>query len=158
MNDDQPKPPFKPERKSPPSNLKDVLADLKADYLKTLPAKIEKIKTLTFHQSWEQLADEYHKLKGTGKTYGFPEITLVCEKLEKLSQEKWAETKNQSHASPLSLPATEDNSLSSANREIPATDNPFLLAPKLLERLLRAYDRNEKFDLLHDSTAKKILL
>jgi HPt (histidine-containing phosphotransfer) domain-containing protein len=65
-----------------------VLNELKADYLKKLPTKIVNLRALTEAQNWEGLEDEYHKLKGTGKTYGFPEISTICEKLEFLVQQK----------------------------------------------------------------------
>ncbi len=68
--------------------LSSVLADLKADYLRDLPRKIERLRTLTEANNWAALYDEYHKLKGTGKTYGFPEISQLCERLEHLSQKK----------------------------------------------------------------------
>ncbi len=68
--------------------LSAVLSELKSDYLKKLPSKIANLRTLTEAQNWEGLEDEYHKLKGTGKTYGFPEISTICEKLEFLVQQK----------------------------------------------------------------------
>lgn len=117
------------EKKSP---LKNVLDDLKTDYLKSLPAKIDKLKQLSSSKNWSELSEEYHKLKGTGKTYGFPEITLICEHMEKLIIKK-------------------DNALNNS-----LNDNPFTLAPKILERLLRAYERQEKYDLLNDRAVKKL--
>ncbi|MGZ5278535.1 MAG: Hpt domain-containing protein [Pseudobdellovibrionaceae bacterium] len=68
--------------------LSHVLNELKEEYLKKLPIKIDNLKLLTTAQNWAALEDEYHKLKGTGKTYGFPEISIVCEKLEFLVQQK----------------------------------------------------------------------
>jgi len=65
-----------------------VLNELKEEYLKKLPLKIDNLKSLTTAQNWAALEEEYHKLKGTGKTYGFPEISIVCEKLEYLVQQK----------------------------------------------------------------------
>ncbi len=62
--------------------LSSILQELKQDYLKSLPVKIKLLKELTSEQNWEKLAVEYHKLKGTGKTYGFPEVSIVCEKME----------------------------------------------------------------------------
>ncbi len=69
-----------------------VLGELKAEYLKKLPTKIEHLKGLVSGEDWKALEDEYHKLKGTGKTYGFPEISIVCEKLEFLCQQKTHQT------------------------------------------------------------------
>ena len=35
---------------------------------------------------WQQLVDEFHNLKGTGKTYGFPEVSRISEKMESFGQ------------------------------------------------------------------------
>ena len=65
-------------------HLIQVLFELKNEYLQNLPGKIEKIKKLTQEKKWNDLCDEYHKLKGTGKTYGYPEVSVICEQLELL--------------------------------------------------------------------------
>lgn len=77
-------------KNTPPKkqDLSVVLSDLKKDYLAKLPLKIERLKELAQAENWEDLYTEYHKLKGTGKTYGFPEISAVCEKLEIFAQKK----------------------------------------------------------------------
>ena len=62
-----------------------MLKDMKADYLVALPRKIELIQQLIADEKWADLNEEYHKLKGTGKTYGFPEVSEVCQALETLS-------------------------------------------------------------------------
>ena len=68
--------------------LTTVLSDLKKDYLAKLPNRIEKLYELAGNENWEDLYTEYHKLKGTGKTYGFPEISIACERLESLVQQE----------------------------------------------------------------------
>lgn len=68
--------------------LAELLQELKKDYLKKLPAHIEKLYKLTSERDWPLLEEEYHKLKGTGKTYGFTDISVVCEKLESLAKKK----------------------------------------------------------------------
>lgn len=75
-------------------DLSTVLSDLKKDYLAKLPLKILRLKELTQAENWEDLYTEYHKLKGTGKTYGFPEISAVCEKLEIFAQKKEMQRKS----------------------------------------------------------------
>lgn len=62
--------------------LSQVLSELKKDYLKAFPKKIELLKRLTESKNWEALMHEYHKLKGTGKTYGFPDVSVISEKME----------------------------------------------------------------------------
>ncbi len=61
------------------------MLELKAEYLQKFPVKLKILKELTELRSWQELENEYHKLKGTGKTFGFPEVSLVCEKLEGLA-------------------------------------------------------------------------
>jgi HPt (histidine-containing phosphotransfer) domain-containing protein len=73
---------------APKQKLSTVLNELKEEYLQKLPQKIQRLKDLTARQDWRALEEEYHKLKGTGKTYGFPEISIICEKMEFLAQQK----------------------------------------------------------------------
>ena len=68
--------------------LSSVLQELKQDYLKSFPDKINLLKELTTQQNWDQLAMEYHKLKGTGKTYGFPEVSIVSERMESIAKQQ----------------------------------------------------------------------
>lgn len=69
--------------------LSEVLKELRSDYLLKFPNKIAQLRQLTEAQSWKELEDEYHKLKGTGSTYGFPDISTVCEIMESLAQNKY---------------------------------------------------------------------
>lgn len=59
-----------------------LLDDIKKDYLASLPSKIDKIRNLKSKGELALVKDEFHKLKGSGKTYGFPEISILCEKVE----------------------------------------------------------------------------
>lgn len=64
----------------------ELLAELKADYLSILPERIANLEKLLKEKNWKQMHIEFHKLKGTGKTYGFPEVSTICEKLEEASR------------------------------------------------------------------------
>ncbi len=55
---------------------------LKLDYIETLPEKRERIALLFKKNELEELETEFHKMKGTGKTYGLPEVSLLGEVLE----------------------------------------------------------------------------
>lgn len=57
--------------------LKKILEGLKSDYLKNMPAKLALIEKLWANGEIDLLETEFHKLKGTGKTYGLPEISDV---------------------------------------------------------------------------------
>lgn len=60
----------------------ELLVELKTDYLNKLPTRIEEIKQTTSQKDWVRLEELYHNLKGTGKTYGFPEVSQICEAME----------------------------------------------------------------------------
>jgi HPt (histidine-containing phosphotransfer) domain-containing protein len=60
-----------------------MMAELRAEYVASIPQKIADIKSHTAAGDRELLRNDFHKLKGTGKTYGIPEISelgLVFEK------------------------------------------------------------------------------
>lgn len=72
------------------SELEAILAKLRNDYLAALPAKIETLETTWSAGDFLHLKTEFHKLKGTGKTYGLPEISelsLLMEHLVMLRKE-----------------------------------------------------------------------
>jgi HPt (histidine-containing phosphotransfer) domain-containing protein len=108
--------------------LSDVLSQLKAEYLQKLPQKIERLRKLTDEKNWQSLEEEYHNLKGSGKTYGFPEISAVCEKLEFL-----------------------------AHRQETQVFEIFSDAVDLMGRLERSYSQELTFDLFKDTTFKELL-
>jgi chemotaxis protein histidine kinase CheA len=61
-----------------------MMTELRAEYVASFPNKILDIQSHHQSQDHERLRDDFHKLKGTGKTYGIPEITdfgFVFEKL-----------------------------------------------------------------------------
>lgn len=67
-------------------SLQDILAELQKTYLASLPEKITTLETLWSERKLVLLKTEYHKLKGTGRTYGFPEISQIGEALERLCE------------------------------------------------------------------------
>jgi HPt (histidine-containing phosphotransfer) domain-containing protein len=108
--------------------LSELLADLKAEYLIKLPDRITALKALNSARKWSNLEEEFHKLKGNGKTYGFPDISIVCEKLESLCQQK--------------------------DTQIPGL---FDQAIDLLSRMLISYQQGSPLDLSDDTTMKAIM-
>lgn len=56
-------------------SLDSVLADLKANYIKSIPQKLQTIKEHIENKDFKNLREDFHKMKGTGKTYGIPEIS-----------------------------------------------------------------------------------
>jgi HPt (histidine-containing phosphotransfer) domain-containing protein len=108
--------------------LSEVLSQLKAEYLQKLPQKVERLRLLTEAKNWLVLEEEYHNLKGSGKTYGFPEISAVCEKLEFLAHHK------------------ETQILVIFNEAV-----------ELLDRIEKSYTQGPAFDLFQDATFKTLL-
>lgn len=70
----------------------ELLDELKSDYLNKLPTRIAELKENTTKKDWLQLEELYHNLKGTGKTYGFPEVSQICEVMELFVNHKNANT------------------------------------------------------------------
>lgn len=62
----------------------DIFAELKAEYLHSITEKLSTIEGLWQQHDRETLENEYHKIKGTGTTYGVPEATKVAEIMEHL--------------------------------------------------------------------------
>jgi len=70
-------------------SYEDLMKELQSSYLLQLPDRIEEIKIFIKNENKQALLEEFHKLKGTGATYGFPEITQVAKEAEAyLNQEK----------------------------------------------------------------------
>ena len=62
--------------------LKQLLQELKTEYIAALPSKINYLQEVADSNNLTLLISEYHKLKGTGKTYGLPEVSVVAALLE----------------------------------------------------------------------------
>lgn len=69
-------------------SLDELLKNLQRDYLQSLPEKISDIRKHIADGSVETLVSAFHKLKGTGKTYGIPEISELAAAVEGICQEK----------------------------------------------------------------------
>ena len=65
-----------------------MMNQLKLEYLSAMPERLEKISTSLENKDWTSLIEEFHKLKGTGKTYGFPEVSQLGELVEDLLNTK----------------------------------------------------------------------
>lgn len=76
------KPPARKAKKSKPHELEDLFAELKAEYLESFDEKITLIETLWQKQNRKDLQGEFHKIKGTGTTYGVREVSDVAEIME----------------------------------------------------------------------------
>lgn len=68
-------------------SMEELLKNLRKDYLESMPDKISNIKKQISDGSTDDLRDCFHKLKGTGKTYGIPEISELAATVEGICHE-----------------------------------------------------------------------
>lgn len=66
------------------NELTELFVELKQEYLESFDEKIASIKTFWFRRDMKNLKNEFHKIKGTGTTYGVTEATMVADILEEL--------------------------------------------------------------------------
>ena len=64
--------------------IEDLLKQMKLDYIETIPDKCQRITLLLKNDQRSDLETEFHKMKGTGKTYGLAEVSLLGEVIEKI--------------------------------------------------------------------------
>jgi HPt (histidine-containing phosphotransfer) domain-containing protein len=103
-------------------SFEDLLKSLRQDYLAALPAKIVSIREQIAAVDIAGIRESFHKLKGTGRTYGLPEVSEVAEIIEGLCAAKHASaTAAATHA----LQVLEDiHSARNAGREFVLDQHP----------------------------------
>lgn len=69
-------------------SMEELLKSLQRDYLNSLPEKISDIRKQLANGSVAHLETAFHKLKGTGKTYGIPEISQLAATVEDICHDK----------------------------------------------------------------------
>ncbi len=65
-------------------NFEKMMQELQAEYLAAMPQKFIDINEHIAKKDIAILREDFHKLKGTGKTYGMPEISELGEVIEKI--------------------------------------------------------------------------
>ena len=74
------------------SSLDSVLQSLRDSYAQSLPEKVEHLRELWKQHNAEELQKAAHKMKGSGESYGFPEVSSICGQLESAAElTDWAE-------------------------------------------------------------------
>lgn len=69
-------------------SFEDLMNQLRKEYVLELPAKIDHIQTNLNAKDHLVVREDFHKLKGTGKTYGIPEISELAEVVERICIQK----------------------------------------------------------------------
>ncbi len=59
-----------------------IFSELQNKYLSELPDKINRLQHHADQKNWKECEDILHQLKGTGKSYGFKEISQLAEIIE----------------------------------------------------------------------------
>lgn len=67
-------------------NYEILMKSLQEKYLKSLPATIELIEKSLATSDWASVLMEFHKLRGSGTTYGFEEVSELGYAVEKICQ------------------------------------------------------------------------
>ncbi len=62
----------------------ELLKSLQQDYMSSIPQKIDIIRKQMTDGSVHDLRESFHKLKGTGRTYGMPEVSELSAALEEI--------------------------------------------------------------------------
>jgi HPt (histidine-containing phosphotransfer) domain-containing protein len=65
-------------------SFEEMLKNLQREYLSSLPEKIATIEKMVQKNEGPALRDTFHKLKGTGRTYGLPEVSVLGEAVEEV--------------------------------------------------------------------------
>jgi HPt (histidine-containing phosphotransfer) domain-containing protein len=65
-------------------NFDELLKTLHQDYLSSLPKKIVTIRDQIMAGQAGDLRESFHKLKGTGRTYGMPEVSDLSAVVEEV--------------------------------------------------------------------------
>jgi HPt (histidine-containing phosphotransfer) domain-containing protein len=78
-------------------SLDDLLKSLHQEYISALPEKLTKIEQQIQRQDRDSLRESFHKLKGTGMTYGLPEVSQVGEVAEDICLQKPAQAIEAAH-------------------------------------------------------------
>lgn len=65
-------------------SFESLMEELSREYIAELPQKIQTIRQQLESGVEEEIRNSFHKLKGTGKTYGLPEVSQIGEALEEI--------------------------------------------------------------------------
>ncbi|MGE0527192.1 MAG: Hpt domain-containing protein [Bdellovibrionales bacterium] len=68
-------------------SFEDLLKSLQAEYLASLPGKVLALQEELENASVVNLREMFHKLKGTGRTYGLPEVSELAKAAESVCLE-----------------------------------------------------------------------
>jgi HPt (histidine-containing phosphotransfer) domain-containing protein len=65
-------------------NLDEVMGELREEYLQSFDSKVKNLSVNLEKKEFDLIELEFHKMKGTGETYGIPEISQLGYVVEKI--------------------------------------------------------------------------
>lgn len=69
-------------------NFHYMMKELQLDYIKSIPEKVQILETCLDKGDQSALRDGFHRMKGSGATYGLPEISTLCAVMERICEQK----------------------------------------------------------------------
>jgi HPt (histidine-containing phosphotransfer) domain-containing protein len=69
-------------------SMEDLLKELQFEYIQSIPEKINEIKNSFEKKNLPALINSFHKLKGSGKTYGLDEVSTLGQFFENWLRDK----------------------------------------------------------------------
>lgn len=69
-------------------SYEEMMIELRKEYLETFNEKIHRISSHLAKGLIDEIELEFHKMKGTGSTYGLPEISNIGQLMENMCREK----------------------------------------------------------------------
>ena len=68
--------------------MDDLLKELQLEYIQGIPEKIQELRIFCQTNDFDNLLNSFHKLKGSGKTYGLEEVSELGQFFELWLREK----------------------------------------------------------------------
>ena len=68
-------------------HIAEIIAELSVEYVDAIPGVVDKIEVLSTQKNIPLIREEFHKLRGTGNTYGLDEITILGQTMERICLE-----------------------------------------------------------------------
>lgn len=65
-------------------SFEELMQELQKEYLADLPGRVQAIQSAFDRASINEIREDFHKLKGTGRTYGIPEISDLAGAMEQI--------------------------------------------------------------------------
>lgn len=69
-------------------NFDNMMKELQSDYIKSIPEKVQLLENYLNKGDQSALRDRFHRMKGSGATYGLPEVSELSAVMERICERK----------------------------------------------------------------------